>query len=91
MSSVVVKKRQRDKILANKLCLPLWCCKYSVEFYLRKIRARWREMCSCMGLVVGLKFDLYIHLTEDVLSLHPKQQDSGGSLSSRASIQMHTI
>ena len=48
-------------------------------------------MCSCIGLVVGLKFDLNIHPTEDVLSLHPKQQDSGGKLPSRASIQMHTI
>ena len=75
---------------ANKLCFPLRCCEYSVEFYLRKIRTMWQELCLCIGFVVGLKFDLCIHPTDDVLSIHPKQKDNGGIFSFRESIQMHT-
>ena len=48
-------------------------------------------MYSCIGLVVGSKFDLYIQPTDDELSLHPRQQDSGVSLPSSASSQIHTI
>ena len=48
-------------------------------------------MYSCVGFVVGSKLDRYIQPTEDELSLHPRQQDSGDRLPSSASIQMQTI
>ena len=91
VSSDVVRKCQRESMSANRLCFPRWCCEYSVELYSISMRAMCLEQCSCIGFVCGSKLDLNIQPTDEELSLHPRQHDSGARLPSRASIQIHTI
>ena len=48
-------------------------------------------MLSWTGFSSGLKFVLCIHPTDEELSLHPRQHDSGGRFPSIASTQMEMI
>lgn len=56
-----------------------------------RMRARWREHASWVGLVAGSKFDRCIHPTADKLSLYPRRQESGKMKPSMALSHMVTI
>ena len=91
MRSVLDKKCHRESRSAMSLCLPVWCCVYSVLLIIIIIRAKCLEHSSCTGWVMGLKFALCNHPTPDVLSEQPRQQDRSGMRPSNASIQIVII
>ena len=50
VSSVVVRKCHPERMLAKKLCFPLWCWEYKIELCSIRMRARCLDRSSYIGL-----------------------------------------